>query len=426
MCPPCMPTYSLFIYKPHTIPRVPKLVYLSLNTVTLFHHCPKSSYTLAPLISKLSPVTPHSLCVPGPPYLADSSYLYTQPNSHQIYLTPRREVCVSIESPHPCRPTFHIPIYLQIHTPSINHITLVLTPSINHITPVLTPSINHITPVLTPSINHITPVLTPSINHITPVLTPSINHITPVLTPSINHITPVLTPPPSTTSPLSSPPPSTTSPLSSPPPSTTSPLSSLPLHQPHHPCPHPLHQPHHPCPHPLHQPHHPCPHPLHQPITPVLTPPPSTTSPLPMLRMSFITFSSEASTIMKLTENRVNIQKGLNSLRRERPGGDTNLNKGLRNANEQIYRENFGTASVIIALTDGELRDEQLITAQDEAKRARSLGAIVYCVGVKDFNETQLPLSRVPLCSCPSVDAPLLMPLCSCPSPGCPSVYAPL
>uniref|UniRef100_A0A8D0B1E0 Anthrax toxin receptor 1 n=1 Tax=Sander lucioperca TaxID=283035 RepID=A0A8D0B1E0_SANLU len=110
----------------------------------------------------------------------------------------------------------------------------------------------------------------------------------------------------------------------------------------------------------------------------------------PMLRMSFITFSSRASTIMKLTENRVNIRKGLNSLKREIPGGDTFMHLGLERANEQIYQENFGTASVIIALTDGELQEHQLITAQQEAERARSLGAIVYCVGVKDFNETQL------------------------------------
>uniref|UniRef100_A0A3B4TTA1 Anthrax toxin receptor 1 n=1 Tax=Seriola dumerili TaxID=41447 RepID=A0A3B4TTA1_SERDU len=104
----------------------------------------------------------------------------------------------------------------------------------------------------------------------------------------------------------------------------------------------------------------------------------------PMLRMSFITFSSRASTIMKLTEN-----KGLNALKREIPGGDTFMHLGLQRANEQIHRENF-TASVIIALTDGELQEHQLITAQQEAERARSLGAIVYCVGVKDFNETQL------------------------------------
>uniref|UniRef100_A0A7N8WLL3 ANTXR cell adhesion molecule 1c n=1 Tax=Mastacembelus armatus TaxID=205130 RepID=A0A7N8WLL3_9TELE len=114
----------------------------------------------------------------------------------------------------------------------------------------------------------------------------------------------------------------------------------------------------------------------------------------PMLRMSFITFSSRASTIMKLTENRVDIRKGLNALKREIPGGDTFMHLGLQRANEQIQRENFGTASVIIALTDGELQEHQLITAQQEAERARSLGAIVYCVGVKDFNETQvIPMS---------------------------------
>ncbi|XP_056433657.1 anthrax toxin receptor 1 [Gadus chalcogrammus] len=110
----------------------------------------------------------------------------------------------------------------------------------------------------------------------------------------------------------------------------------------------------------------------------------------PMLRMSFITFSSNAVTIMKLTENRVEIRKGLNALHREIPGGDTCMDQGLNLANQQIYHENIGTASVIIALTDGELQEHQLRDAQQEAERARSLGAIVYCVGVKEFNETQL------------------------------------
>uniref|UniRef100_A0A7N6BA70 ANTXR cell adhesion molecule 1c n=1 Tax=Anabas testudineus TaxID=64144 RepID=A0A7N6BA70_ANATE len=49
-----------------------------------------------------------------------------------------------------------------------------------------------------------------------------------------------------------------------------------------------------------------------------------------------------------------------------------------------------GTASVIIALTDGELNEWQFDTAQREAQKARSMGAIVYCVGVKEFNQTQL------------------------------------
>uniref|UniRef100_W5L037 Anthrax toxin receptor 1 n=1 Tax=Astyanax mexicanus TaxID=7994 RepID=W5L037_ASTMX len=110
----------------------------------------------------------------------------------------------------------------------------------------------------------------------------------------------------------------------------------------------------------------------------------------PMLRMSFIVFSTRGNTIMKLTENRGEITKGLNILKKEVPGGDTAMNLGLQKANEQIYYGNYGTASVIIALTDGELNTNQLITAQQEAQRARSLGAIVYCVGVKDFDQAQL------------------------------------
>ncbi|XP_068069177.1 anthrax toxin receptor 1 isoform X2 [Danio rerio] len=110
----------------------------------------------------------------------------------------------------------------------------------------------------------------------------------------------------------------------------------------------------------------------------------------PMLRMSFIVFSTRGTTIMRLTENRDDITRGLNTLKREIPGGDTYMNLGLEEANVQIYHGNYGAASVIIALTDGELNDHQFVTAQQEAQRARSMGAIVYCVGVKDFNETQL------------------------------------
>ncbi|KGL81562.1 Anthrax toxin receptor 1, partial [Tinamus guttatus] len=129
----------------------------------------------------------------------------------------------------------------------------------------------------------------------------------------------------------------------------------------------------------------------------------------PMLRMSFIVFSSRGTTIMKLTENRQvlhhyhpetfrakeeeAIRRGLEILQYEVPGGDTFMHEGFKRANEQIYHETYGgvrTASVIIALTDGELQDVQFYYAEQEANRARSFGAIVYCVGVKDFNETQL------------------------------------
>ncbi|KAJ3610510.1 hypothetical protein NHX12_022602 [Muraenolepis orangiensis] len=110
----------------------------------------------------------------------------------------------------------------------------------------------------------------------------------------------------------------------------------------------------------------------------------------PMLRMSFIVFSTRGNTIMELTENREKINKGLMNLRKVIPGGDTYMNLGLEMANKQIHQENHGTASVIIALTDGELNEWQFDTAQREAVRSRSMGAIVYCVGVKEFNQTQL------------------------------------
>ncbi|XP_078478084.1 anthrax toxin receptor 1-like, partial [Lampetra planeri] len=47
-------------------------------------------------------------------------------------------------------------------------------------------------------------------------------------------------------------------------------------------------------------------------------------------------------------------------------------------------------ASVIIALTDGELSPQILTLAVHSANRARKEGAMIYCVGVKDFNATQL------------------------------------
>uniref|UniRef100_A0A671WB41 Anthrax toxin receptor 1 n=1 Tax=Sparus aurata TaxID=8175 RepID=A0A671WB41_SPAAU len=103
----------------------------------------------------------------------------------------------------------------------------------------------------------------------------------------------------------------------------------------------------------------------------------------PQLRMSFIVFSTEGRTLMALTEDREQIRAGLEELSMVQPGGDTFMHRGFQ-------RVSYRTASVIIALTDGELRENQFDLAQREAGRARQLGATVYCVGVKDFNETQL------------------------------------
>ncbi|KAM8828796.1 anthrax toxin receptor 1 [Spinachia spinachia] len=113
----------------------------------------------------------------------------------------------------------------------------------------------------------------------------------------------------------------------------------------------------------------------------------------PQLRMSFIVFSTEGRILMPLTEDREQIRAGLEELNMVQPGGDTFMHKGFQRASEQIYYgtgDGYRTASVVIALTDGELRENQFDLAEREAGRARQLGATVYCVGVKDFNETQL------------------------------------
>uniref|UniRef100_A0A671UJ41 Anthrax toxin receptor 1 n=1 Tax=Sparus aurata TaxID=8175 RepID=A0A671UJ41_SPAAU len=105
----------------------------------------------------------------------------------------------------------------------------------------------------------------------------------------------------------------------------------------------------------------------------------------PQLRMSFIVFSTEGRILMSLTEDRERIRKGLEELQGVRPGGDTFMHEGIL----RVIRS-YRTASVIIALTDGELHEDLFYYAEREANRSRSLGASVYCVGVKDFNETQL------------------------------------
>ncbi|KAK7934169.1 hypothetical protein WMY93_005065 [Mugilogobius chulae] len=113
----------------------------------------------------------------------------------------------------------------------------------------------------------------------------------------------------------------------------------------------------------------------------------------PQLRMSFIVFSTEGSILMSLTEDRERIRKGLEELQGVLPGGDTFMHEGILRASEQIYygnTEGYRTASVIIALTDGELHEDLFYYAEREANRSRSLGASVYCVGVKDFDETQI------------------------------------
>uniref|UniRef100_A0A8B9KJY6 Anthrax toxin receptor 1 n=1 Tax=Astyanax mexicanus TaxID=7994 RepID=A0A8B9KJY6_ASTMX len=89
----------------------------------------------------------------------------------------------------------------------------------------------------------------------------------------------------------------------------------------------------------------------------------------PQLRMSFIVFSTEGRILMRLTEDREKIRKGLEELHRVQPGGDTFMHEGIQRASEQIYygnSEGYRTASVIIALTDGELHEDLFYYAERE------------------------------------------------------------
>uniref|UniRef100_A0A4W3HCD4 ANTXR cell adhesion molecule 1 n=1 Tax=Callorhinchus milii TaxID=7868 RepID=A0A4W3HCD4_CALMI len=87
----------------------------------------------------------------------------------------------------------------------------------------------------------------------------------------------------------------------------------------------------------------------------------------PQLRMSFIVFSTRGTILMELTEDREKIRQGLEELQTVQPGGDTYMHEGFERVQYTLHiSRHFG------------------------ADRSRTLGATVYCVGVKDFNETQL------------------------------------
>ncbi|XP_078069994.1 anthrax toxin receptor 2 [Mustelus asterias] len=111
----------------------------------------------------------------------------------------------------------------------------------------------------------------------------------------------------------------------------------------------------------------------------------------PQMRLSFIVFSSRADVKMPITGDRQKINDGLVALEAVNPAGDTYMHLGIKAASDQIKEQNnLKTASAIIVLTDGELIDLVLPYTIEQADEARRLGAVIYCVGVKDFKEKQL------------------------------------
>ncbi|XP_052588316.1 anthrax toxin receptor-like [Peromyscus californicus insignis] len=111
------------------------------------------------------------------------------------------------------------------------------------------------------------------------------------------------------------------------------------------------------------------------------------------LRMSFITYSTDADILMPLTSDRETIDDGLFRLQKLVPEGRSYMQKGFMKANEQIRNATLGgklVNSVIIALTDGPLMIHSYKETLEEANKARRMGAIVYTVGVHEYNKQQI------------------------------------
>uniref|UniRef100_A0A3P8W9X7 Anthrax toxin receptor n=1 Tax=Cynoglossus semilaevis TaxID=244447 RepID=A0A3P8W9X7_CYNSE len=110
----------------------------------------------------------------------------------------------------------------------------------------------------------------------------------------------------------------------------------------------------------------------------------------PRMRVSFIVFSAQADTLLPLTGDRYEIERGLEKLRNVKPAGETYMHEGIKMATDQIKQQATKSSSIILALTDGQLPVYVHELTVKEADEARMFGSRVYCVGIKDFDEQQL------------------------------------
>ncbi|CAL8318024.1 unnamed protein product [Lota lota] len=110
----------------------------------------------------------------------------------------------------------------------------------------------------------------------------------------------------------------------------------------------------------------------------------------PRLRVSFIVFSSSALVVLPLTGDRSQIEEGLKFLSEIKPAGETYMHVGLEQVHVQIKGKTDISSSVVITLTDGKLATYINELTIKEADKVRSHGAMVYCVGVMDFDQSQL------------------------------------
>ncbi|KAI4555399.1 hypothetical protein MJG53_019089 [Ovis ammon polii x Ovis aries] len=117
---------------------------------------------------------------------------------------------------------------------------------------------------------------------------------------------------------------------------------------------------------------------------------------IPNLRMSFITFSTEGHTVMKLTSDRprppliLSSQPSSRVLELAHCEDSWDLEEQAVEQIEEAHSGENKVHSMIICLTDGTLKEQTLKETVKEADKARQMGATVYCVGVKNFEEHQL------------------------------------
>ncbi|CAD7675602.1 unnamed protein product [Nyctereutes procyonoides] len=113
----------------------------------------------------------------------------------------------------------------------------------------------------------------------------------------------------------------------------------------------------------------------------------------PNVRISFVTYSTDGHTLLKLTSDKNKIRDGLAELQNIVPTGATHMQEGFIKVNEQIEEANSGDKklpSMIIALTDGTLMPEPYEETKIEAEKSRQLGATIYSIGVMDYHRDQL------------------------------------
>uniref|UniRef100_A0A669CZI3 ANTXR cell adhesion molecule 2b n=1 Tax=Oreochromis niloticus TaxID=8128 RepID=A0A669CZI3_ORENI len=108
------------------------------------------------------------------------------------------------------------------------------------------------------------------------------------------------------------------------------------------------------------------------------------------MRVSYIVFSARAVVILPLTGDRSKIDEGLEKLSQIQPAGETFMHEGLKAVSQQMKSQTSPSSSIIIVLTDGKLDIYPYELSVQEAMKAREFGARVYCIGVMDFDHSQL------------------------------------